>query len=195
MWPAWHLLLSAAWHLLLADICLLCSNGPRSPRQKLVTTTTTQHKADSESVTIQEVLDIFWPGHVLHGGDGAAGERRCLLGMQGDDGDFTAECCTRQDEHLPVGNWVSLAVVLSLSAGSDREHFLTIKPMNIGIRTARCWCPCCCCCKVVLLQASHWCCKLLLVQAAAGASCCCLAAASATSRLLACRGQADDLHT
>ena len=165
--------LSVGWYLLLADACFLCSNGLRSPRQKLLTTTSTQHKADSESVAIQDVLDIFWPSHVRHGGDG---DTRCLLHMQDDNGDFTAEGCIRQDDHLPVGNWVSLAVVLSWSGGSDRKHFLTIKPINIGIWW---WCCCCCyCCKMVLLPtaaaaAARWCCckllcKLLLQAAGVG---------------------------
>ena len=204
--------LSVGRYLLLVDVCFLCSNGLRSPRQKLLTTTSTQHKADSESVTVQDVLDIFWPGHVLHG---EGGDTRCLLDMQDDNGDFTAEGCTRQDDHLPVGNWVSLAVVLSWSAGSNREHFMTIKPINIGIwwwwllllqdgAAAARWC----CCKLLLparlllrckllLQAAV--CKLLVLQVC---WCVCdasllllaVAAASATSSLVACRGPADDLH-
>ena len=204
--------LSVGRYLLLVDVCFLCSNGPRSPRQKLLTTTSTQHKADSESVTVQDVLDIFWPGHVLHG---EGGDTRCLVDMQDDNGDFTAEGCTRQDDHLPVGNWVSLAVVLSWSAGSNREHFITIKPVNIGI-----WWWCCCCCKMVLLPqdgaAANCCClqtaaacKLLQQAASVGSWWCCksvgcvcdasllllaVAAASATSSLVACRGPADDLH-
>ena len=124
-----------------------------------------------------------------------------------DNGDFTAEGCSRQDDHLPVGNWVSLAVVLSWSGGSDREHFLTIKPINIGIWCCCCSGCCCYCCKMVLLPtaaaaAARWCCCKLLLQTAA-ASCWCwelvvvqaaVAATSATSSLVACRWAADDLH-
>jgi hypothetical protein len=96
------------------------------------------------------------------------------MDMQDNNGDFTAEGRTRQDNHLPVGNWVSLAVVLSWSAGIDREHFMTINPINIGI-----WWWCCCCCKMVLLPqndvaenccclqtaaTSCWCWELLALQ-------------------------------